>query len=285
MITRIPHSIIWLLVAILYTPIFHMLYRGRWHSIDYTHAYFILPISLWLAFRKRGAIKELISKAKPLSNILYITPVIIGLLMYIFGWRQDYLFISTLSLIPLLYGLISYIYGLGIANVLAFPILYLLFVVPPPLGVLDSVTLPMRYGVSIAAEQVLVFFRYPILREGLLLSMGDKEIFLGQPCSGFRSLITMLALSLVYIHIIKARIRTKLILVFSVIPLALIGNLIRVIILCLITYYFGKEAGEGFFHSLSGAIIFIIILMGLLGLESLLSSPRKRGSKNTGTAK
>jgi len=253
-----------------------MLYRGRWHSVDYTHAYFILPISLWLALSKRRVIKELIHKTKPLSNILYITPLIIGILMYIFGWKRDYLFISTLSLIPLLYGLISYIYGLSIANVLVFPILYLIFVVPPPLGVLDSITLPMRYGVSIAAEQVLAFFRYPIAREGLLLSMGDKEIFLGQPCSGFRSLITMLALSLVYIHIIKASIRTKLILVFSVIPLALIGNLIRVIILCLVTYYFGKEAGEGFFHSLSGAVIFIIILMGLLGLESFLNKENTR---------
>ena len=190
--------------------------------------------------------------------------------MFIFGWRQDYLFISTLSLAPLLYGLISYVYGINIAKALSFPVLYLLLLVPPPLGILDSVTLPMRYGISVITEATLKLFHYPITREGLLLSIGNHEIFMGQPCSGFRSLITIFSLALVYVYISKGILARKLILVFSIVPLALIGNLIRIIILCLVTYYFGQVMGQGFFHYFSGLVIFIIIILGLIGMESLL---------------
>ena len=84
--------------------------------------------------------------------------------MFIFGWREDYLFISTLSIVPLLYGLISYLYGMNAARVLSFPILYLLLLVPPPFGILDSITLPMRHGISVVTETILSLFNYPIKR-------------------------------------------------------------------------------------------------------------------------
>ena len=94
---------------------------------------------------------------------------------------------------------------------------------------------------------------------------------MGQPCSGFRSIITMFSLILAYVYISsKGRWVKKLILVSFILPFAMLGNLIRVIALCLITYYFGEEIGQGFFHYFSGVIIFIITLMGIMGVESLL---------------
>lgn len=265
-----PHYIIWILVAILYSPIFYQLYRSRWHNIDYTHAYFILPISLWLAWRNlKGIVPDESAnkgKLRGLSLFLLIT----GLLIFIFGWRQNYLFISTLSLIPVLYGLIIYLYGTQIAKTLSFPILYLLFMVPPPLGILDSITLPMRYGASVITEIILKSFHFPITREGLLLTLGGHEIFMGAPCSGFRSLITMFSLGLAYVYVSKSLLQKKVILVVSIVPLALFGNLVRILILCLVTYYFGDAVGQGFFHYFSGIVIFIITILGLIGVEIFL---------------
>ncbi|OQX79321.1 MAG: hypothetical protein B6D56_07315 [Candidatus Omnitrophica bacterium 4484_70.1] len=163
-----------------------------------------------------------------------------------------------------------YLYGINIAKVLSFPILYLLLLVPPPLGILDTVTLPMRYGISILTATILKFLHYPIIREGLLLFVGGKEIFMGQPCSGFRSLITLFSLALVYVYTIQTKLIKKLIFISLTIPFVLIGNLIRIIILCLVTYYFGEKAAQGFFHNFSGIIIFLIMIFGLLGLERLL---------------
>src|SRR4030067_140532 len=190
----IINYLVWILVTILYAPIFYTLYRFRWDKVDYTHAYFILPISLWFTWRKRAYLKELIQKTKSGNNLLSFFLLVFGILMFIFGWREDYLFISTLSIVPLLYGLISYLYGMNVAKVLSFPILYLLLLVPPPFGILDSITLPMRHGISV------------------------------------------------------------------VISVALLCILLRGITVCLITFYCGEEAGQGFFHNFSGIVIFIITI-------------------------
>jgi exosortase len=155
-------------------------------------------------------------------------------------------------------------------KLLSFPILYLLLLVPPPFGILDSITLPMRHGISVLTENILYLLNYPISRKGLLLTIGYNDILMGAPCSGFRSLITMFSLVLVYVYISKGNISKKLILTFFIVPMALLGNLVRVITLCLITFYFGEETGQGFFHNFSGIVIFIITLLGLMGAESVL---------------
>ncbi|KKO18907.1 MAG: putative exosortase [Candidatus Brocadia fulgida] len=136
----------------------------------------------------------------------------------------------------------------------------------------------MRHGISIATEALLKTFQYPITREGLLLSIGNNELFIGQPCSGFRSLITMVSAGLVYVFISKADFSKKVILASSIIPFALLGNLFRIIILCLITYYFGEAAGQGFFHNFSGIVMIVIITLGLMCLEYFLGKHKPNTS-------
>lgn len=281
---RILNYIVWGLAAILYAPVIRQLYKARWEQIDYTHAYFILPISLWLVWRSR---KELSVIARPdvsaealrtkterpkqslwLATSLFL--LVTGLLMFIFGWRLDYLFISTLSLIPVLFGLNIYLYGPAIAKPLSFPILYLLLMVPPPLGILDNITLPMRYWISVFTTYILKAFHYPIAQDGLLLSLGGHEIYMGAPCSGFRSLITMISLGLVYVYIIKGKALKKVILLASIVPFALLGNLVRVTGMCLVTYHFGEDIGHKF-HDISGFVIFFVLILGLIGMDSILS--------------
>ena len=274
MFPLVLHYIIWTLTAALYAPVFWQLYHSRWEMIDYTHAYFILPVALWLAWRSRAELHrhcEGGARSNPKSTILSLPLLLLGLFMLIFGWRRDYLLISTLSLIPVLFGLTGYLYGPRVCRALAFPILYLLLLVPPPLGILDSITIPMRYGISIATETILKTFHYPITRDGLLFSLGGHEMYMGAPCSGFRSLITMLSLGLTYAYVIHGSLRKKLILVGSIVPLALLGNLIRIVSVCLVTYYFGETTGARY-HDTSGFVIFLILITGLLGIEKLLEN-------------
>jgi exosortase len=262
--------ITWGLFASLYAPLLLRLYRSTWRQVDYTHAYVILPVALWLAWRSRFTWGPLLEDARPAPQIRHLALLAFGQLMFLFGWRFDYLSVMTLSLVPVLYGMVAFLYGADIARRLAFPIGYLLLLVPPPMGILDAVTLPMRHGASVATEAVLQLAGYPIFRHGLLLSMGEHDIFMGQPCSGFRSLITMLSLALVYVHLTGGPLRKQLVLVGSIVPLALLGNVIRIIALCLITYHAGEEAGQGFFHNVSGLVVFGVMLAGLMALERWL---------------
>ncbi len=266
--------IIWFLVTVLYSPIFFQLYRSRWEMIDYTHAYFILPVSLWLIWRKRKTLATLLSTPTFLQNALNLALILISFLFFITGWRHDYLALTTFSLITLLFGLNGFLYGSKVVKALSFPFLYLLLMVPPPLGILDSITLPMRKGISILTEMILKGLHYPITRDGLLLSMGGHDIYMGAPCSGFRSLITMIALGLAYTYVIKGSLKKKALLFTSVIPLALIGNLLRVMGMCLVTFYFGDTIGQHF-HDISGYAIFALLILGLIGLESFLERVMK----------
>ena len=271
------HYVSWILFLSLYSPLFYKLYRTSWTESDYTHAYFIFPIFLWLVWRKRHTVKVILKELKPNKKIHSFFVLLFGVFMFTFGWRQDYVFITTLSLVPVLYGLVGFLYGQMVTKTLYFPIFYLILLVPLPTGIVDNLTLPLRFGVSIATDHILRLFSFPISREGLLLSIGNNELFMGQPCSGFRSIITLFSLELVYVYIIKGGLLKKIILVTSIVPVSIFGNLLRVIILCLITYYFGEETGQGFFHNFSGILIFIITILGLVGIEHLL----KKNSETT----
>lgn len=277
--SQLFYYIVWLLAAVLYLPVIYELYRYQWKAMDYNHAYFIIPISLWLIWQKRSILKEeLIGNSRQGGEFYGFLLALFGALIFIFGWRYDYLFVSTLSLIPLISGLLIYLYGTGIAKILSFPILYLLLIIPPPLWILDSITLPMRYGISLVTEMILKSFHLPIAREGLLLSIGGHEIYMGQACSGFRSLITIFSLALVYVYIGRHSLKKKIVLVASIVPLALFGNLIRVIAMCTVTFYFGESIGRGFFHNFSGIVMFVVIILGLMGIDTLLNKfiPDKR---------
>ncbi len=266
-----------LMLVVLYTPVFIQLYQFRWNNIDYSHAYIVLPVSLGLAFYKHREIRAALaggSAAGDMSRGLAL--VILAALMFVFGWRMQFGPIVTMSLIPMLFGIILYRFNAGLARVLMFPILYLLLLVPPPLGILDAITLPMRYLISTMAASLMGVF-LPVQQDGMMIYVGTARIYVGAPCSGFRSIVTMFALALVYVHLIKMEWVKKLILLASVVPLAMFGNLIRVIVLSLITFFFGKEAGEGFFHNFSGMVIFFIMTAGLMWIVKILEGDGRDG--------
>lgn len=261
----------YLITAILYAPVFFDLYRSGWKLLDYTHAYFILPVSLWIVWQNRAKLRELaFGETQNSYRGLGLTLLVLGVLLYFFGWRQEYLFIKTVSLLPVLFGVTLYVWGPAVTRVMSFPIGYLLLLVPPPMGILDAVTLPMRYATSVAATVILQLLMLPVRREGLLIYIGTSEIYMGAPCSGLRSLVTMLSLGLVYAYFSRGPFRKKLILTGCIIPFALIGNLVRVLAMCLVTYFFGEEVGQGFYHNFSGIVIFVILVLSLIWLDRRL---------------
>lgn len=268
MCTILRNGFVFGLLTLFYWPTLFNLFHSRWDYIDYTHAYFMLPVSLILVWTRRHELAKAASSGRPLSEDLYFFGIFaFGLAAAIFAWRESYIFLTTLALLPILYGLSGFLYGNGVTKILSFPILYLLFMVPPPLGILDSITLPMRYGVSVATEKTLSLFNYPITREGLLLFIGGKEVYLGEACSGFRSLITLSSLGAAYIYLLKTGSRKKWLIATSIIPLALIGNFLRVVSVVLATHYLGVTQAQQYYHDFSGFGVFLFMVLGLLWIE------------------
>ena len=266
-----------LLIASLYSPLFKNHYMSNWAKLDYHHAYFILPVSAWLSWRLCKQYKISIKPTSLYENIIGLIFLTFGAILFAYGTLHGYNLLSTFSLIPVLAGYISFMFGLKVLRLFWFPLLYLILLIPPSSGILDNITLPMRYFITDLSQSFLTLLRYQVIREGLILSLNGNEIYMGAPCSGFRSLITLLSLGLVYAYISSGNIKTKLCLVLTIIPIALLGNLIRVISVCLAVNHFGSKVGN-IIHDIGGYAIFIILIIGLITLENFcLKLEKKHG--------
>lgn len=244
-----------------------MLYQTRWDSLGYAHAFFILPVSLWFVYRKKEELSEAFATTEKKFGAGSLIIFLLGGAMYAFGWQQDYMVVSTFAVIPFLYGFIGFLYGRKVQRLVLFPILYLFLLVPPPFAILDNITLPLRYLSAFAVERSFQLFNVPITREGLSYVIMGETMMIDEACSGFRSLITMFSLGLAYVYVTDSKLIKKAALVASIVPLSIIGNVIRIMIVSLLAGWFGSEVAQGFMHSFSGIIVFLFIVLGFIAIE------------------
>jgi exosortase len=153
-----------------------------------------------------------------------------------------------------------------------FPLLFFVFMVPLPGVLVDTLTGPLKQLVSVIAENVLHTADYPIARTGVMLSIGPYELLVADACSGLRSMFSLAATGLLYMYLMARKSWLhNLIMAASILPIAFAANIVRVIVLVLITYHFGDEAGQGFLHGSAGMLLIIAALLFFFLLDAVLS--------------
>jgi exosortase len=110
-----------------------------------------------------------------------------------------------------------------------------------------------------------------VVRSGVILTVGPYQLLVADACSGLNSLFTLEALGLLYMNLMnyKSALRNTL-LAILILPISFLANVTRVIILVLVTYYFGDEAGQGFVHSMAGMVLFMVALGLMFPTDKLL---------------
>jgi exosortase B len=275
----------WLLVAIgllaLYVPTFHDLARTLWREDDHAHGPIILGVIAWLFWRQRSALVATPSGAAPLAGI---TVLVLGLLVYVVGRTQEINLFQVGSLLPVLAGALLAMRGWAGLRAFWFPLLFVVFLVPFPNMFIDAVTGPLKHNVSAVAEKILYAAGYPIGRSGVVLTVGQYQLLVADACSGLNSMFSLSALGLLYLYIMKrASIAHNAIVIASILPIAFAANIIRVLVLILVTYHFGDEAGQGFLHGAAGMVLVMAALILLLAFDGVLSQIiRARASAYTG---
>jgi exosortase B len=226
-------------------------------------------VALWLLYTKWNAIADGIEYAPaPLLGWPLLT---FALLLYALGRSQDILIFEVGSLIPLLMGLLLVFFGRSTLGKLWFPLFFMLFMIPLPGVLVDTITQPMKMGVSWAAEHVLYALDYPIARTGVILVIGQYQLLVADACAGLHSLFTLEALGLLYLNLVRHdSFARNLTLAILIVPISFCANVIRVIVLTLITFHFGDEAGQGFLHGFAGMVLFISALILIIGVDSML---------------
>ena len=159
----------------------------------------------------------------------------------------------------------------ALARVMWFPILFLIFMVPLPASIIDALTLPMKIAVSWMAEHVLYDLGYPISRSGVILQIGQYKLLVADACAGLQTLFALEALGLLYLHVIRHESWMRNVLMaIAIVPISFASNTTRVMVLSLITYYYGDAAGQGFLHGFAGMLLFVTALLLLIGVDSTL---------------
>lgn len=270
--TARPAWLLWLPVivglAVLYLPVYWYLAQHTWSQDEQAHGPFVLAVSAYIAWRLRTDMSLSDADPAPLAG----WPILIfGILLYALGISQEVVIFMTASQIPVLLGTLLITQGWRAARTLWFPLLFLVFMVPLPGFFVDAVTAPLKQHVSGIAEDALYAFGYPIARTGVTLVIGPYHLLVADACSGLHSMFSLSALGLFYIYQMNHRgwLRNG-ILLGSVLPIAFAANIVRVIILVLVTYYIGDEAAQGLFHKSASIVLFMAALMLLYGLDKAL---------------
>ncbi len=256
-------------LAFLYVPSLVDLFRGVWSTDAQMHGPIVLAISLWLLYRNWAHMEDRTIGTRPSA---WGWPVLAGgLLLYTLGRSQDILFFEIGSFIWLLAGLLLLLRGSAALRAQWFALFFMLFMVPLPAVVVDTVTMPMKMAVSYVAEHLLFWAGYPIGRSGIILQIGQYKMLVADACAGLHTLLTLEALGLLYLNLVRHNSAFRNItLAILIIPISFTANVIRVITLSLITFHFGDEAGQGFLHGFAGMVLFLSALMLILAADTVL---------------
>jgi len=256
-------------VFTLYIPTYYILFTSLWNDEDQRHGPIVLMVILFLIWQNRAYLHK--SPTSPTWPKLGSIILVFGLLCYVVGRSQEILILDIGSQIPVFVGILLLTRGMRALKAMWFPLFFILFMIPLPGVFIDSVTMPMKLAVSYVAEHVLYWLGYPIARTGVILQIGQYQLLVANACAGMHTLISLEALGLLYLNLVKHdSLFRNIFLAIMIVPISFTANVIRVIVLTLITYYFGDAAGQGFVHGFAGMVLFLVALTLIIGFDSLL---------------
>lgn len=258
-------------LLVLYVPTYWMLAHGMWNEDDHAHGPIVLVVALYLIWQNRAVFMADAARPSGVEAAIGWTLLVVGLLAYALGRSQDILLFEVGSQIPVILGALLITLGAKAARALWFALFFLIFIVPLPGFIVDAATGPLKQYISIIAEQVLYAAGYPIARNGVTLHVGQYQLLVADACSGLHSMFSLSAMGLLYLYLMeRTSVTRNLIIMAAILPIAFVANIVRVMVLILVTYHLGDEAGQGFLHGFAGIMLFVIGLVFLFVLDWVL---------------
>ena len=240
---------------------------------DYSHILFVPLFSGWLIWKRREQIARLTDR--PSASGLVV--VLLSLAILFLGSLGAELFLSRVSLLGVIVGLVIYFAGWKTLRALSFPLFFLIFMVPLPALIYNEIVFPLQLVASKFATNCLeVVDVVPVLRQGNLLVLPNYTLEVVEACSGIRSLMALLTLATAYGYLADKRVWVRAVLVALMVPLAIFGNGLRVFSAAIVTYYIGPQYAEGYLHTFSGLAIFLIATVMLVGIHTGVTRLTKR---------
>ncbi len=250
----------------LYYPVILKLIESWEVDQNYSHGFFIPFISLYLIYTKKEQLKNI----SPTPSNMGLLVTIMGLGLFILSWIASLDLVQGISMLIVIFGSVLFLFGVEVSRIVLFPICYLIFMIPLPAIIWNKLSLPLSLFASSISTHIMKMLGLVVLREGNVITLPNITLQVVEACSGLRSLITLMALSAALAYISNLTRGRKIVLFFCAIPIAVVGNVIRLTITGILSENFGKQMAEGFIHEFSGWLVFIAGFLLLLLIQRLL---------------
>lgn len=237
---------------------------------DYSHGFFVVPLAAFFVWERRDALRGA-SRRPSLAGLALLG---FGLVCFIAGQLGSELFLSRASFIVVLAGLVWFVAGTAHLRILAFPLAFLILMVPLPAIIFNHIAFPLQMLASRVGETVIAASGIPVLREGNVLLLPGRALEVAEACSGIRSLISLVMLAVVLGYFTESRPGPRVLIALAAVPIAVVANAVRVAGTGLASYWISPAAAEGFFHGFSGWLMFVVALAGLLAFQKTLELAR-----------
>lgn len=249
--------IVAVIVSLFYWPTFRWLVQS-WLSNDYYSHGFLVPfISLFFIWTKRKHLKELS------PSLLGLVFLLVGVVLYVLSSVLDMRVLAGFSLPVIIAALSLAFLGTRATWAIAFPLCFLIFMVPLPF--MQDIGYELQ-SISInASSGILGITPLPITCVGPEIHLGDEKFIIGLACAGTNTLVALLALSAVYVYILKGPVYKRTIVFLIAFPLAVIANILRIISIILVAHYISIETANGWYHDyLANPLFYFIAFLCLM---------------------
>jgi exosortase len=200
--------------------------------------------------------------------------------LHVAGILGSETFLSRVAMIVALVGTILYVWGRSHLRVLAFPVLFLLLAIPIPKLLFYEIAFPLQLLASQFGEWVLTAADVPVLREGNVLVLATTTLEVADACSGIRSLVSLMAVGVVYAYFTERRRVVRALLVVATVPIAIITNGLRIAGTGLAAAWVGADAAQTLFHTFSGWIVFVAAVAMLVAVHQVTARLAGSGQRH-----
>ena len=244
----------------LYASVLADLVAAWWDDPDYSHGFLVPLLTAYFVWERRPALIDMV----PQTSRCGLGVLLTGLCMLFVGTIGAEFFIMRLSMIVVIGGLVLYLLGWHYLWTLSFPIAFLLFMIPLPALILNVVTFPLQLLAAKLSTFALQLVEFPVFREGNIIFLPHITLEIVEACSGLRSLMSLMALSVVFGYLTQRAFWKRLVLGASSVPIALLANAFRIWGTGVLAYFWGSKAAEGFYHTFAGWSVFAVAFVLLL---------------------
>lgn len=258
------------LVLILFAKPLYQLAQVWMNDADYSHGFFVIPISIYMLWLKRSYWLN----AEMNRSWLGFSIFAMGTFLYSIGIITNFNSLVYLAIVQILLGLCMFLLGLKTAMKVIGGVLFLIFMIPIPSALFVALTNPLKLIITDISSFLIQMTGIPVYQEGNLLMFANTQLEVAEACSGVRSIYSYLMLSFVFTLFCIRKI-TRVVLVLSVVPLAMLVNVVRVSGTGILSHYMGDKAAQGFFHEFAGFLLFAVGLVLMYIIYWTVEKPHK----------